>query len=42
LSCGFFYFLCGKDWVLFQWCVFGKLEGWNVLILVEYVWRVRR
>lgn len=37
-----FWFSFWKRLSLCWWCVFGKLEGWNVLILVEYVWKVRR
>jgi len=39
-SCGF-YFIFVKERVFF-WCVFGKLEVSNVLILMEYVWKVGR
>jgi hypothetical protein len=28
-----------EDFVEFVWCVFGKLEGLDALILVEYVWK---
>jgi len=27
---------------IFWWCVFGRLKGPNVLIWVEYVWKVGR
>jgi hypothetical protein len=41
LFCGFLDFLVEEYYVVW-WCVLGKLEGPNVLILMEYIWKVGR